>query len=492
MAHAMRAIAHLRAVRGPGALSIPPSVTAERARTIPAAIRPFSSAHSRASRPAFTSPASSAPLRPGTRLLQQKLTGNPQFTTRSFSVVSYFDMAISTTQDYLLFLHSSLGIPWYLTIPLFAISLNMLFRLPTRLYIQDIIQRRNRLKPLFEAFMLHGLHRRDRGKNYKLDESLKMMPDVAFKAHERFEKRWKLQNWRILAAQLAGFPLWLLGIEAIRRQSTATGGLLGIILDLFREKKVTGEVDPVELANSAIKRIPLESPVLDNTLNEAISHAGQVAGQNIVSTAATTAPPAMEGILWIPDLALADPYHILPFALSAALVANAMPRDRKQWGKLLGTMPIDTDDRMPWKAQFRQRLMLTGMRMNLLFSVVVGPLTMGLPAAMHLYWITTTLVSPILRYLVNWLRPVHPRYEFLHTRHESHMVYPMPQERKKPVAESTTATRPVPTATPVTKRTTTTIKPTATAPPAKTTSTPAKPTSRFAAQGGKKEKATKR
>ncbi|KAK4202561.1 hypothetical protein QBC40DRAFT_276156 [Triangularia verruculosa] len=480
MAHAMRAIAQLRAVRGPGALSTSPSFTAARARTIPAAIRTFSLAHNRPSHPSFTSPVSSTPLRPRTKLSQHKLNLTSQPSKRSFSVVSYFDSAINLTHDYLLFLHSSLGIPWYLTIPLFAISLNLLVRLPARLYIHDIAQRRAKLQPLSHAFRIHNVSQQDREKNNKLPENLKMIPELTAKSHQRFEKRWKLQTWRVFTAQLSSFPLWLLGIEALRRESTSTGGLLGIILNWFREKNLTGEVDPVELANSAIKRTPpLDNPVLTEA-------AGQV---DTVSTAISTASPAMEGIFWIPDLALSDPYHILPLTLSAVLVANAMPKDRNQWGKLLGTIPLDEDkNRLPQGVQFKRRLMLTGTRLNLLFSVAVGPLTMGLPAAMHLYWITTTLVAPILAKIVNLWRPLH-RWEPLRTRMESHMIYPMPpQERKEPVvAAEPPAAAARPAAAVQTKRPASTAKSTATTP----ASSPAKPTSRFAAQGGKKKTANR-
>ncbi|KAK0747481.1 hypothetical protein B0T21DRAFT_343261 [Apiosordaria backusii] len=497
MAHAMRAIAQLRAVRGPGALSISPSVSAERARTIPANIRTFT---------VFTSPASSTPLRPGTRLLQQRLNVTTQPQNRSFSVVSYFDTAIHTTQDYLLFLHSSLGIPWYLAIPLFAISLNMLLRLPSQLYIHDLYHRRAKLNPLNKAFMRHEYVTKERGKNNKLDQSLKQIPVLAHNAHNKFLKRWKLQPWRAVTANLANFPLWLLGIEAIRRQSTATGGLLGTILDWFREKK-TAEIDPVELANSAIKRAPpapLDGPVLDSTMNEAISQAGEV-GQHMASSVANTMP-AMEGILWIPDLALADPYYILPFTLSAALVANQWPKNSEQWRRLLGgTAPIQTDPDTPSQARFKQRLMLAGARLNLLFSILVGPLTIGLPAAMHLYWITTTMVTPILRKGLVMVWPVRKPMMMIRMRPESHLIYPdHPEPKQQSVPENTTvkSNPPVVAAaaavavppSPAVKRTAPVVKPTAAAaaPPTKPATSPAKPASRFTAKGNKQEKTAKR
>ncbi|KAK0674738.1 hypothetical protein QBC41DRAFT_309459 [Cercophora samala] len=480
MAHAMRAIAHLRAVRGPGALSISPSLTAERARTIPSAIRTFSLAHNRASHPAFTSPVSFTPLRPGTRLLQHKLnatTTQPQ--TRSFSVINAFDTAIYNAQEYLLFLHSSLGIPWYLTIPLFAISLNALFRLPINIYIQKIARRQAKLQYLSHVFTTHevfsSLSRNPPEKANQMGDQRKRFAELKAKASKTFQRRWKLESWRAIAASLASIPIWLLGIEAVRRQCMTTGGLLGVILNLFREKKVTGEAaGTVELANSAMKPTipPPPPPPLDNTLTEAISST-----QDIASTAAATTQPAMEGILWIPDFALADPYHILPFALSAVLVANVIPKNKAQLARLVGTTP-PADSPMEETTTFKQRLLVAGTRMNFLFSVIVGPMTMGLPAAMHLYWITSSLINQASKRLVNWYWPVVQPGGLVRTRPESFMIYPMPQERKQPVVAKAETTRPAATATAV-----------KTAPATK--SAPAKPVSRFSVQGGNKEKKAK-
>ncbi|VBB78127.1 Putative protein of unknown function [Podospora comata] len=484
MAHAMRAIGRLRAVRSSGALSISPS-----------AIRAFSlAAHNRASHPAFTSPASSTPLRPGTRLLQHKLNSQPQ--ARSFSLINAFDTAIYNAQEYLLFLHTSLNIPWYLTIPLFAISLNMVLRLPTRLYVQSMFHRQAKLRHLSEIFAVQEVQRQtaqQKGKASKMDHLLQKLPVLHTKANNKFRKRWKLQPWRIIAAQLATFPMWLLGIEAIRWQSTATGGLLGSILNWFREKPVTAKAaDPVELANSAIKPT-LPPPPLDNSLTEAISSSAQDIATTTATTTTTTTQPAMEGILWIPDFALSDPYHILPLTLSAVLVANAIPKDKTKLARMFGKAPVvNPDEKLTGKEEFRRRLMLTGARLNFWFSVLVGPLTIGLPAAMHLYWITSSLGNWMAKRLFDLVWPVEKPKELMRMRLEPYFIYPMPVEKKKPVVEvvktAETTTRPPVVTSKRAATAATVVKNDAEVPP-QTKPAPAKPVSRFSAvRGVKKEK----
>jgi inner membrane protein COX18 len=136
------------------------------------------------------------------------------------------------------------------------------------------------------------------------------------------------------------------------------------------------------------------------------------------------ADPSMAtgGCLWFPDLTAADPLHILPLALSAILVLNVMPKSMPQLRILLGldSTPEGAIGSSKWRLRLQRSLLMVAM--------AVGPLTMDLPAALHLYWISSAALTATQTIIISWLMPM-PKNVPPAKRGESVFVMPT---REKP------------------------------------------------------------
>lgn len=96
---------------------------------------------------------------------------------------------------------------------------------------------------------------------------------------------------------------------------------------------------------------------------------------------------ATEGCLWFPNLLEADPLHVLPFAVSALLVANMIPENIAARRELFGLAPVSGDKHAVLMDQSRKRRAFQ--RTMLILAFAIGPITMDLPAAVHLYWLSS-------------------------------------------------------------------------------------------------------
>ncbi|KAL2117218.1 hypothetical protein VTJ04DRAFT_9386 [Mycothermus thermophilus] len=177
------------------------------------------------------------------------------------------------------------------------------------------------------------------------------------------EKRWGTQSWKEYVPALAVFPVWMVGIEGVRRLCGGPRGWIGTLL--FGAGSSEG--------------------------TEALANGAAAMGDGLAAMTPYMADPSLMtgGCLWFTNLAAADPYHILPFALSAILVANMAPRNKIAWrvlltgepspGALPGTVPVQ------WRLRLQRSLLLV--------ALAVGPMTMDLPAALHLYWLASATIS---------------------------------------------------------------------------------------------------
>jgi len=108
---------------------------------------------------------------------------------------------------------------------------------------------------------------------------------------------------------------------------------------------------------------------------------------------------ATGGCLWFPDLTVADPLHVLPFALSVVLVVNVMPRTRAGVRGMLG---LDGGKTAVAGGKTPQRLT----RALLVMALAIGPVTMDLPAALHLYWLSSATLTLLQTELTAYLMPL--------------------------------------------------------------------------------------
>ncbi|KAK3387720.1 hypothetical protein B0H63DRAFT_448534 [Podospora didyma] len=327
------------------------------------------------------------------RLAQHRGGGDAR---RAFSVVSAVETTLATSQHLLSELHAVTGTPWWVVIPLVALSVNLVGRVPLTIYCRWVAQRRAELTPILRAW--YARHAQDVRKEViglKQPASLGMPSPKVFaketesrfkKTTKRIYKAFHVQEWKDYSS-LAIFPLWLTAIESLRRLCGGPRGLLGSLV--FGPKSV--EAGPAgEAAGNAAAATSVDS-------------SGTMLAVDGVSTTskellAVGADPSLAtgGCLWFPDLMVADPLYILPFALSGILVANIMPKTELGIRSLLGLQgqqsTSDSDNKSTVTVvENKGRLRLQ--RALIAIALCVGPATMGLPAALHLYWISSAAIT---------------------------------------------------------------------------------------------------
>ncbi|KAK3293501.1 uncharacterized protein B0H64DRAFT_215113 [Chaetomium fimeti] len=356
---------------------------------------------------------------------------------RPFSLQPLIDTAttashtlLSASQTLLTTIHSTTGTPWYVSIPLFALTLGLLTRVPTTIYSRRVLARRVRLFPLGMASVARahadvaaaarGGGSRPRGA--QLQEMVKVAVQREGKLRAR---RWEVQGWKDWAPALMVFPVWVVGIEGLRRMCGGPKGVLGALIYGPDAGKAVGE-------GAAAGGVAGQVPVPGATATAPVVGVDVVSpatGQEGILGALPTyvAEPSMatEGCLWFPDLTVADPLHVLPFVLSAMLLLNVVPRTQMAWRQLLGleTPPETWTGNTKWRLRMQRALFVV--------ALAIGPLTINLPAALHLYWITSATLTKLYTTVISKLMPL-PQNVRPATREGMPLVMPTRDDKTKP------------------------------------------------------------
>ncbi|KAK4455108.1 mitochondrial inner membrane protein OXA1L [Podospora aff. communis PSN243] len=301
---------------------------------------------------------------------------------RPFSAVSALETTLTTTQHLFTELHNITGTPWYLTIPLIALSINLVTRFPLSIYARRVAVRRAKLTPLFQAWAIK--HARDITFEPKFAVSQKARhAEIASRTKQtgkRIFKAWGVQRFKDFSP-LGFFPVWLLGIESIRRLCGGPRGLIGTLVLGPDEATTTATGDAISASSD-----PADAASVAEIT------------QDIVSSGADPSL-ATGGCLWFPDLMVADPLHILPLALSAVLVLHILPKSQAGIQRVFG---LDRTSNQVVESQNPQRLT----RAFLIMAVAIGPVTMDLPAALHLYWLSSATLTLIQTEVLAKLMPI--------------------------------------------------------------------------------------
>ncbi|KAI1480686.1 hypothetical protein F4774DRAFT_68648 [Daldinia eschscholtzii] len=303
---------------------------------------------------------------------------------------------IQTAENALLALHSLTHTPWFLTIPIAAVGISLAFRLPFNAYTHRINQQRARFTPVLMGWtgrIARDLRREDVPSSREQKELLARHKKVA----SRIYRTVGLQDWKLYSSFL-GLPFWLIGIESVRRICGGPRGLLGHLL--------LGRAEDDATASNASGNTEIATSSLDITTPA--TEQVHTADPNVVATAAEHTKNlldpsiAFEGCLWFPDLSVPDPYHILPLALSSLLVWNMLPKSQAGLRQLAGLNP---GDRLlvETPAITRQRRLR---RMLIVLSALIGPMTADLPAALHLYWLSTSIAHTVTSKLLSKFMPI--------------------------------------------------------------------------------------
>ncbi|CAK7265575.1 hypothetical protein SEPCBS57363_001653 [Sporothrix epigloea] len=262
------------------------------------------------------------------------------------------------------------------------------------------------------------------------------MPSIQAEVLKRFRKTssrvyavFGVQQWKLYGTILA-LPPWLVVIEALRRMCGASTGLLGMILRTSSAGAAT-EATTEEASGAAIATSASSEAI------DAVSFAGVAPPPTVPEGVSALADPSFVtgGCLWFPDLTAADPYQILPFALSAMLVFNIMPSTdlgrrslfglSAKSGGAAGTGNNSSNLAEPVATRALQRTLF-------LMSIFVGPLTLHFPAAIHLYWLSSAAVSYMITRIIRMIRKMPSVLANGHGRRElPWLVPPNPNTQKE-------------------------------------------------------------
>lgn len=172
-------------------------------------------------------------------------------------------------------------------------------------------------------------------------------------------------------------PIWLLMVETLRGMAGTRKGLLGLMLPTGLAKSVNELDTAPELAAAGMP----EAGVVGSEL---------IGEKSVVEAVVPVEPSlATEGMLWFPDLMAADPMLLLPFMLSATLFLNIYSGQQRG---------------IPGVAMTKGRIRI--MRALGVVALAAGPLTLQMPTAMLLYWVSSGVLAYGQNLLIDYYMPV--------------------------------------------------------------------------------------
>jgi inner membrane protein COX18 len=332
-------------------------------------------------------------------LIYKRLSSHhgPYVQRRSFHV-------IQAAQDVLTSVHTVTGTPWALTIPLVAVGVNLLFRWPFNVYAHQVMLGRSRITPVLRAWFL------------QVSSDVKKERIPLGKQQAQVNKRFKaeanrvyralgLQQWRMYLVWL-GVPAWLITFEGIRRLCGSGHGLVGMLLGYGRPGTT-----PEASASSAPLSTTTGTEIVVPAAGDPALLVDPTAATDVASSVSSSIDPSLttEGMLWFTDLTTADPYSILPYAVSAMMVVSLIPQGGTARRVFIGEPAASKIGGGPEPAEMTtnitSRLRLMVHRTMILLSLAIGPITSGLPAAIHLYWFTSTASVLAFRQFLKWRMP---------------------------------------------------------------------------------------
>ncbi|KAI9851103.1 MAG: hypothetical protein M1824_002835 [Vezdaea acicularis] len=286
-------------------------------------------------------------------------TAHPRFLAEALNNTLDSSSALLTQ------LHTTTHLPWSLTLPLTALLVRVLITGPLSLYTRRAQQRQLAIQPLLSGWSHHLRHEvvQKYGKLGPVECEKRLKLEVYRKKRELYKRAgcaaWK--SW----LPLTQLPVFLFVVEGVRRLCGTHDGLLGLLTKRFTVDS-TAALDETQ-------------PALLETLES-------IEPSPIDPTLAT------EGILWFPNLLHPDPLLLLPFLLSSLMFGTIHHSARSSRRTL--------ENRAPSKYQRRLTNTLK------IVALAIGPLTLQLPAAMLLYWISSAAWALVQNLLLERFWPL--------------------------------------------------------------------------------------
>ncbi|KAL4900535.1 hypothetical protein BDW74DRAFT_170727 [Aspergillus multicolor] len=270
----------------------------------------------------------------------------------------FINEAVDAASTFVHGVHSISHLPWALSIPLTAVVIRMGVAFPLLVFTKVQARKESEMAPILMAWRQHHQKQiqRSAGANGPmLAREAKAIATKNVKAeYDALRRRWGVVPYYRPAIFLQ-LPIWLAVIESIRALSGDKNGLRALF----------------GLQESA------------------------------ASTAATGTLPAAvepslatEGALWFPDLLAGDPTGMLPALLTLSLLVNIRNGWKVQSLRSCADLPRKEMVKKMSSTLLRSVFQLLALNLGLAAYVH------GLPAAVMIYWITSTNVATAQTFLL--------------------------------------------------------------------------------------------
>jgi inner membrane protein COX18 len=234
-------------------------------------------------------------------------------------------------------------VPWYAAIPLTAFLMRGILVTTAGTYSRALMARYIGLHPLRQAL---AFQKRDeilkRGNFRTIKHATLTVKNEVNATTSALDKRWNVSLRGQLSWTLFQIPIFIAMAEVIRQKCGAHDGLVGMAAAAFSGEGTTMTND-----------------------------AGEVVAR-VTPTAWFEPSLATEGMLWFQDLLVPDPTGLLPFIASGIMFANIYTSKNT----------VESDASRRWPGVLRRSLLFV--------SLLIGPLCQHLPAALMLYWSSST------------------------------------------------------------------------------------------------------
>lgn len=265
----------------------------------------------------------------------------------------FLDTCLGQTYNLLNGLHTITGLPWALTLPLAGLGIRILLVGPLSIMSKNAMRRRRQMLPLLHAWASHL-------KEDIVTKHAELGPRACHRAlliaikrkSKEIDKRFGAQKWKGFIP-LAQLPIFLLVIETIRKMSGVRDGLLGLLAKAFTGANHQDGSPGHELMQDSA--VPVVTSFAD------------------------------EGAFWFTNLLVPDPFSALPLLLSGTMLLNIFLQWRQ--GHEIGK----------WGRRYRNAVTF--------LAFMVGPMTLQMPAAMHLYWLSSSTFAVGETLLVQYYKP---------------------------------------------------------------------------------------
>jgi inner membrane protein COX18 len=267
-------------------------------------------------------------------------------STRAFHAstprqISFAEGALYLPHELMSLVHAA--VPWYAAIPITAFITRGLLVAILGTRSRALMARYIGLNPLREAL---AFKKRDevlkRGNFRTIKEGVIAAKKEIREVTSALDKRWNVSLTGQIAWTFAQLPIFIFMAEAIRQKCGARDGLFGMVVAAFKNEGTTMPNDAGDIA-ACVTPTPYFEPSL-----------------------------ATEGMLWFQDLLVPDPTGALPFIASGIMFANIYTSRNT----------VESDKGRRWPGILRRSLLWV--------TLMIGPMCQHLPAALMLYWSSST------------------------------------------------------------------------------------------------------